>query len=83
MDRHCNYLATGQSAGHTECDQCQRFEFIRKYNTMTILNIVECVPRVHHVYRKRNTIHMLMDKRNITMTDDLHVGNSTEMVATG
>ena len=30
----------------------------RKYNTMTILNIVSCVPRVHHVYRQRNTIHM-------------------------
>ena len=28
-----------------------------------ILNIVDCVPRVHHVWRKRNTIHM--DKRNI------------------
>ena len=24
-------------------------ELIRKYNTMTILNIVDCVPRVHHV----------------------------------
>ena len=38
---------------------------------MTIVNIVDCVPRVHHVRRKRNTIHM--DKRNIMMTDDLHV----------
>ena len=25
---------------------------------MTILNIVDCVPRVHHVWRKRNRIHM-------------------------
>ena len=40
-------------------------------NTMTIVNIVDCVPRVHHVWRKRNTIHM--DKRNIMMTDTLHV----------
>ena len=27
-------------------------------NTMTIVNIMDCVPRVHHVWRKRNTIHM-------------------------
>ena len=38
---------------------------------MTIINIVDRVPRVHHVRRKQNTIHM--DKRNIMMTDDLHV----------
>ena len=40
-------------------------------NTMTIVNIVDCVPRVHHVWRKRNTIHT--NKQNIMMTDDLHV----------
>ena len=38
-------------------------------NTMRILNNLDCVPRVQHVWRKRNTIHM--DKRNIVMTDDL------------
>ena len=37
---------------------------------MTLVNIVDCVPRVHHVWRKRNTTHMV--KRNIVMTDDLH-----------
>ena len=47
------------------------FKFIRKFNTMTILNIVDCVPRVHHVSRKLNTIHM--DKRIIMMTDDIHL----------
>ena len=38
---------------------------------MTIVNIVDCVARIHHVWRKRNTIHM--DKQNIMMTGDLHV----------
>ena len=38
---------------------------------MTIVNIVDCVPKVHHVWRKRNTIHV--DKWNIMMTDDLHI----------
>ena len=39
-------------------------------NKMTIVNIVDCVPRLHHVWRKQNTTHM--DKRNIMVTDDLH-----------
>ena len=38
-------------------------------NTTILNNIVDCVPRVHHVCRKRNTI----DKENIMMTDDLHI----------
>ena len=44
-------------------------------NTMTIVNSMDCVPRIHHVWRKRNTIGLHMDKRNIIMmTDDLLVG---------
>ena len=39
---------------------------------MTILNIVDCVPRLHHgAWRKRNTTYI--DKRNIMMTGDLRV----------
>ena len=38
---------------------------------MTIVNIVDCVPRVHNVWRKRNTIHM--DKANMMMMDVLNV----------
>ena len=30
-------------------------------NTMTIVNSMDCVPRVHHVWRKRNTIGLQMD----------------------
>ena len=30
-------------------------------NTMRVVNIVDCVPRVHHVWRKRNTIGLQMD----------------------
>ena len=40
-------------------------------NTMTIYNIVDCVPRVHHVWSKQNTIYM--DNKIIMMTNDLHV----------
>ena len=44
------------------------FEFIRKYNTITILNVVDCVPS-----RIENAKYNTHDKRNIMMTDDSHV----------
>ena len=37
---------------------------------MTILNIVDCFQRVHNVETAKYNTH---DKRNVIMTDDLHV----------
>ena len=51
---------------------CVYLEIQRQYLILWI-----CVPQVHHVRRKRNTIHMDKRNNNIKMTDNLHVPYST------
>ena len=40
---------------------------------MTILNIVDCVPRVPNVGPIEKAKYNTHDKRNVIMTDDLHL----------
>ena len=65
------WSSCGDTRGPSVIFEAVELSLFGIYNTITILNIVECVPRVHHVYRtnKQNTIHM----DNMMMTNDLHV----------